>query len=80
MSVTYCPVCGAWLADNECLDPRVALVGGYKHHQCNPRRAAARDGAMRSNPDDHEPRRRSYDQRLADGFGMLDNEDSLADD
>jgi hypothetical protein len=80
MGVISCPTCGAWLADNESLDPGIAFDSGCKHHQCNPRRAAARDGAMKSDPDDHEPRRRSYDQRLAAGFGMLDNEDSLADD
>lgn len=62
----WCPICGAWYA---------RVLGGQGRHRCKPSVLAAIDGAMRRDPDFEEPKvRRSFNQRLADGFLMLDDE------
>jgi hypothetical protein len=59
----YCEACGA-----NCL---------LRDHRCDPRKLRAIDAAMERDPDDEEPRRKPFNQRLRDGFEIL-NENLMA--
>lgn len=63
----YCPICGVWV------DGEYALVAGLKSHQCDPKKLAARDAALNKG-DDARLQGHSLQERLRDGFKMLDDD------
>ncbi len=62
----HCPICGA---------PYKKM----KDHKCSQASLDAID-RMRSSDYDHRESKKPYDQRLAAGFEMLDDEDNADDD
>jgi len=77
-----CPECGIFV----CKDYQKILYDITKQwpeeaicHKCDEsylkRSATARDASMRRDPDDEAPKARSFGQRLAEGFELLNLED-----
>ena len=48
---------------------------GYPNHHCSRAHEAAKEAANRAHEETPKPRRRSYGQRLAEGFEMLGEDD-----